>query len=249
MIANETTSARFGRGNERSLRHSRNNVGATEGWLSLIIGGGLLLYGVTQRSRNGFLPLVAAGALIYRGATGHCAIYELAGIDTSESKRPGVSVPHREGIKVQRSILVNKSPEELYGFWRNPENLPRFMSHLTSVRASDDRRSQWRMKSLAGTEFEWVAEIVNDKPDELIAWRTLEGADMDHAGSVHFERAPGNRGTDVRVVMEYRPPAGKLGVAMARLFGEEPEQIVGEDLRRFKQLMETGEIISVNRDA
>jgi uncharacterized membrane protein len=96
------------------------------------------------------------------------------------------------------------------------------------------------MKSVAGTEFQWDAEIFNDKAGELIAWRTLEGADLDHAGSVHFERLPGDRGTEVKVVMEYRPPAGKLGVAVAKVMGEEPEQVIDTDLRRFKELMETG---------
>jgi uncharacterized membrane protein len=99
------------------------------------------------------------------------------------------------------------------------------------------------MHSVGGTEVEWEAEIVNDKPNELIAWRTLQ-ADVDHAGSVHFDRLPGERGTKIKVVMEYRPPVGQLGVAAAKLFGEEPEQILETDLRRFKQLMETGVVAS-----
>ena len=223
----------------------KENVGASERWVSLVVGGGLLAYAARQGLPNGIVPAIAGGALIYRGATGYCAAYELAGIDTSERKRPGVSVPHGQGIKVERSILVNKTPEELYRFWHNPENLPRFMSHVASVHKYDENRSRWKMKSLAGAAIEWDAEIVNDKINELIAWRTLDGADMDHAGSVHFDRAPGERGTQVRVVMEYRPPAGKLGVAVAKVFGEEPQQVIDADLRRFKQLMETGEVASV----
>jgi uncharacterized membrane protein len=172
----------------------------------------------------------------------------MAGINTSEQKRAGVSVPHGQGIKVERSIAINnKSPEELYGFWRNPENLARFMKHVVSVQSLGGERSHWKMKSLAGTEFEWDAEIINDKPNELIAWRSLEGADVDHAGSVHFQSDRGGRGTRVKVIMEYRPPAGKMGVALAKLFGEEPEHVIDEDLRRFKQLMEAGEIASVER--
>jgi len=226
----------------------RNNVGSTERWLSLIIGGGLLLYAVRQGWHKGVLPSLAGSALAYRGATGRCALYKMAGINTSEQKRAGVSVPHGQGIKVERSIAINnKSPEELYGFWRNPENLARFMKHVVSVQSLGGERSHWKMKSLAGTEFEWDAEIINDKPNELIAWRSLAGADVDHAGSVHFQSDRGGRGTRVKVIMEYRPPAGKMGVALAKLFGEEPEHVIDEDLRRFKQLMEAGEIASVER--
>ncbi len=230
-------------GNTMSDRKSPQNyfnVGSKERWLSAIIGGALLLYGVKRARRNGLLPALLGGALVYRGATGHCSVYKLAGIDTADQKRPGVSVPHGQGVKVEHSMVVNKSPEELYRFWRNPENLPRFMSHVASVQTFGDKRSHWKMKSVAGTEFQWDAEIFNDKAGELIAWRTLEGADLDHAGSVHFERLPGDRGTEVKVVMEYRPPAGKLGVAVAKVMGEEPEQVIDTDLRRFKELMETG---------
>jgi uncharacterized membrane protein len=226
--------------------HRNYNVGAPERWASMIIGGGLLLYGL---SRKGILATLAGGALVYRGATGRCSIYDMLGVDTSEQRRPGVSVPHRQGVKVERSIVVNKSPDELYQFWRNPENLPRFMSHVASVQGLGGNRSHWKMKSVGGTQLEWDAEIVNDKPNELIAWRTLEGADVDHAGSVHFERLPGEHGTKVKVIMEYRPPAGQLGVAVAKLFGEEPEQILDNDLRRFKQLMETGDVVSAQRES
>jgi uncharacterized membrane protein len=118
------------------------------------------------------------------------------------------------------------------------------MSHVASVQALGPNRSRWTMKAVAGNAFDWEAEIVNDKPHELIAWRTLEGGDVDHAGSVHFEKLPAERGTKVRVVMEYRPPAGQIGVAIAKTLGQEPEQILDTDLRRFKQLVETGGIVS-----
>lgn len=221
--------------------YTSENVGVTERWASMLIGSGLLLYGVRQGWR-GILPSLAGTALVYRGATGHCSLYGILGIDTSEQKRPGVSVPHGQGVKIERSIVVDKSPEELYRFWRNPENLPRFMSHVATVQAAGESRSRWKVKSVTGQEYEWDAEIVNDKPAELIAWRTLEGADMNHAGSVHFERLTGDQSAKVKVVMEYRPPAGNIGVAVAKMLGEEPEQILDTDLRRFKELMETGNV-------
>jgi uncharacterized membrane protein len=228
-------------------RYGRENVGVSERWISMIIGGSLLFYGLRRGLRKGMLPSLAGSALLYRGATGHCSLYHVLGVDTSDYQRPGVSVPHGQGVKIERSIVVNKSPEELYQFWRDAENLPRFMSHIATVQTSGSR-SRWKMKSVGGTEVEWDAEILNDKPNELIAWRTLEGAEVDHAGSVHFERVAGDHGTKVKVVMEYRPPAGNIGVAMAKLLGEEPEQILDTDLRRFKQLMETGEITSAERE-
>jgi uncharacterized membrane protein len=143
---------------------------------------------------------------------------------------------------VQKSITVNRSPEELYRFWHDFDNLPRFMTHLDSVEVTGERRSHWKVKALAGMTVEWEAEIIADKPNELIAWRSLEGAAVDHAGSVRFVRAPGDRGTEIRVEMQYIPPGNVMGAKLARLLGQDPSQQVQEDLRRFKQLMEAGEV-------
>jgi uncharacterized membrane protein len=146
-------------------------------------------------------------------------------------------------IHVWKSIVINHSPEELYRFWHNFENLPRFMYHLESVQQTSDRRSHWVAKGPAGTLVEWDAEITEDRPNELIAWRSLEGSDVDNQGVVRFERAPGDRGTLVRVEIEYNPPGGIIGATIAKLFGKEPGQQVQGDLRRFKQLIETGEVV------
>lgn len=146
-------------------------------------------------------------------------------------------------VQVKKSIAINSSPEELYSFWRNFENLPRFMSHLKSVQTTGDGRSHWVAKGPAGTTVEWDAEITEDRPNELIAWRSLEGADVENSGSVRFERAPGGRGTFVRVEIDYNPPGGVIGATVAKLLGEEPEQQVSDDLRRFKQVVETGEVV------
>jgi uncharacterized membrane protein len=144
---------------------------------------------------------------------------------------------------VRKSIIINRSPEELYQYWRDLENLPRFMQHLESVRVTGDGRSHWVAKAPAGTSVEWDAEITEDRPNERIAWRSLEGADVDNSGSVEFRPAPGNRGTIVRVEIEYNPPGGAIGALVAKLFGEEPGQQAQEDLRCFKQVMETGEVV------
>jgi uncharacterized membrane protein len=150
---------------------------------------------------------------------------------------PVASVARGEGINVERSIVVNRPAQELYRFWRNFENLPRFMDHLEAVTVLDENRSHWVAKGPAGTRVEWDATIHNEIENQLIAWRSLPGADVDNAGSVHFSRF-GDNLTEVRVVLSYDPPAGKLGAAVAKLLGEEPSQQVEDDLRRFKQVME-----------
>jgi uncharacterized membrane protein len=147
-------------------------------------------------------------------------------------------------IHVVKSITINRPVEELYSFWRNFQNLPRFMKHLVSVQVSGDKRSRWVAKGPAGSTVEWDAEIFEDRPNELIAWRSLEGSDVDSAGTVRFERGPGGRGTVVRVNLQYRPPAGLIGRRVSELFGEGPEWQIKDDLRRFKQVMEAGEVIT-----
>jgi uncharacterized membrane protein len=146
-------------------------------------------------------------------------------------------------VRTHRSITVRRPVEEVYAFWRNFENLPRFMRHLESVQMVDERRSHWKALAPLGQTVEWDAETIEDRPDELIAWRSLPGADVYNAGTVRFQPAPGGRGTEVRVTLEYDPPFGKLGSKVAMLFREEPGQQVQDDLRHFKQVMETGEIV------
>jgi uncharacterized membrane protein len=146
-------------------------------------------------------------------------------------------------IRVNRSVVMNRSAKDLYQFWRNFENLPQFMQHLESVEIIDERRSRWVAKAPAGTTVQWEAEIVEDEPSELIAWRSVKNSDVENSGFVLFEEAPAGRGTFVSVALEYRPPGGVVGAAIAKLFGEEPSQQLATDLRRFKQLIETGEVV------
>jgi uncharacterized membrane protein len=146
-------------------------------------------------------------------------------------------------IEVNRAITINKRPEEVYQFWRSFENLPRFMSHLESVKVLDSRRSHWEAKAPAGLSVSWDAEIIEEKPNQLIVWRTVKGADVEHAGSVSFAPGPGRRGCEVKVALHYHAPGGKLGAAIAKLFGEEPAQQIAGDLRRLKQVMECGEVV------
>ena len=145
--------------------------------------------------------------------------------------------------RIVRSVTVNRPVGELYAFWRDFERLPTVMPHLESVTVGADRRSHWIARGPLGTTVEWDAETIDEVPNELIAWQSLPGSTVQHAGNVRFRAAPGGRGTEVRVEMEYRPPGGPLGTAVAALTGEEPRQQLADALRRFKQVMETGEAI------
>jgi uncharacterized membrane protein len=161
----------------------------------------------------------------------------------TRSAAPGRAERARSaGIRIQHAITINRPAEELYDFWRDFTNLPRIMDHVESVEVQAGNRSHWKVKGPAGSTVEWDAEITEDRPGELIAWRSLEGADVDNVGSVRFIPAPGDRGTVVKIDLAYDPPAGRVGAAVAKLFGRGPDQEIRSDLRPFKQLMETGEI-------
>ena len=146
-------------------------------------------------------------------------------------------------LQVRRSTTVGRPRDEVYRFWRDLENLPRFMYHVQDVAAGPDGRSHWIANAPAGQRVEWDAEIVEEVPGERLTWRSIEGSSVRHEGTVRFQDAPADRGTEVFVELQYEPPAGNAGAAIARLFGEEPSQQIRDDLRRFKQVMETGEVV------
>lgn len=177
-----------------------------------------------------------------RIAAATAGVLGVAALDVYSSQRLTASQTTAPAISVTQTVSINASPAELYGFWRNVENLPLFMEHLESVSEVNDRVSHWVAKAPAGTSIEWDAEIVDDQPERRIGWRTLPGSQVTHEGMVSFEPATAGRGTIVRVEMLYVPPAGKAGMWIARLFGEEPALQVADDLRHLKQLLETGEI-------
>ncbi len=149
----------------------------------------------------------------------------------------------REGDKlIGRSVTIDRPREELYQFWRQFENLPRFMHNIRSVEVADGGRSHWIVEAPAGKTVEWDSEITADEPAQLIAWRSLEGASVRNSGQVEFRDSPEGRGTVVTVTLTYDPPGGSLGQLIAKLFQKEPKIQARQDLRRFKQLMETGEV-------
>jgi uncharacterized membrane protein len=169
-------------------------------------------------------------------------VYESMGLSTAEEQGDQVSVRYGRGVRVEKAVTINASPEVLYAFWRRFENLPLFMHNLEAVQVHDEKRSHWVAKGPASSKVEWDAEIINEIPNELIGWRSIEGSQIDNAGSVHFTPASGGRGTEVKVVLRYDPPAGVMGARISRILGEDPALNVQEDLRRLKRLIETGEI-------
>lgn len=166
----------------------------------------------------------------------------LSSIDNTQRKQMGQGPTVTGEVRLEKSIAVNRTPEECYRFWHDFESFPRFMKHLESVRLTGDNRMHWVAKGPAGSTVEWDAELVADEPGQHLAWRSLQGSQVDNEGVVRFEPVPGGRGTLLRVMMRYSPPGGIAGALVAKMFGEEPSQQIDEDLRRFKWLIETGEI-------
>ena len=223
---------------QTSKEKSKLNIGQTERSVSVVGGGALLLMELARRSRVRLPFVLSGGYLLYRGLTGRDYLYEVMGINRAGPEGHG-------GVEVERTMTVYRPREEVYSFWRDFEILPRFMQHLESVEVIEDGRSHWVAKGPLDTRIDWYAETVEDMPNELIAWRSLPGSESENSGVVRFYDAPGERGTEVHVQLQYNPPAGSASAAVARLLGEEPGRQVLDDLRRFKQVIETGETATV----
>src|SRR5258705_2769841 len=230
--------------------HERVNVGRVERWLSMVAGGALAAYALNRREVPGGAAAIAGAALLYRGATGHCDVYQALGVNHSDvhpARREGTGriadlgsdtrsqLGGRRGIHVEESVTINRPLTEPYRFWRNFENLPQFMNHLESVSVREEGISHWVAKGPARMPVEWDARIINEVQDKVIGWQSLEGSTISTAGSVNFDEAP--NGTRVTVHLQYNPPGGKLGAGGPELFGEVPNQTVREDLRCFTKLL------------
>lgn len=210
------------------------NVGDGARWVTGIVGAALIGYSLGRGRLRGVLVPIGLG-LIGRAVTGRLN-------PARRERRAAVaSLEAGEGTRLEQTVVIARPRDELFQFWRRFDNLPRFMDNLESVTVLDGRRSHWVAKGPLGTRVEWDAEIHNEIPDELIAWRSLPGSDVDQAGSVHFMPGSGG-GTEVRVVLRYAAPAGKIGEAIGHVLGEDPRQQIADDLRRFKQVMEAGEV-------
>lgn len=218
------------------------NISQPEQWVSLVAGGGLILYGLTRRSWWGVATILAGASLAHRGWSGHCTTYQMLGVSTASENLPYKGVRAQHGRKVKCTAHINRDPQELYAYWRDLQNLPNIMRHLESVTLIDAKRSRWVARGPMDRTLEWDAEIITDRPNEVIAWQSLPDSEVDTAGSVHFDKPTFGEGTAVTVTLKYDPPGGGLVAKLAYLLGQGLEQEVEEDLRVFKQLMEAGEI-------
>lgn len=230
------------------LRLSREvNVGQAERQASLIAGSLLFIFGFV-RSFRGLIWAVLGGALLYRGVTGHSYLYAKLG-RRGRTERAEAAWAGGRGIRVEETMTVNRPPEEVYAFWRRFDNLPGFMTHLRSVTLTDDRHSHWVVSAPGPLPMtvEWDGEIVEDRENSLITWRSLPTSQMDMAGSVHFHQAPGDGGTEVRVRLAYSPPYGAFGAVYGRVFNWMTAAQVRRDLLRLKSSIESGEEATTSR--
>ncbi|HSK09049.1 MAG TPA: SRPBCC family protein [Vicinamibacterales bacterium] len=216
---------------------SKANVSPAEQRLSAVAAITLALYGIRRRGGAGVALAAAGGFFAVRALTGFCPVYRWAGAtrNTASTKE---ALGGSRGIHVLETVTIARPVADVYRFWRDLSNLPRFMRHLQSV-TTDGVRSHWVARGPLNTTIEWDAEINHEEENKVIGWRTLEGARVVHAGSVTFNEMPGG-GAQVRVKLQYQPPAGRLGGAVARLLGDDPSRQIREDLQRVKGLLETG---------
>jgi uncharacterized membrane protein len=206
----------------------------------------LLATSLRRRSLIGAgLSLVSGVGLLFRGISGHCGLYAALGIDRSQQHSRNLGVPAKRGVKVETAVVINRPAAELYRYWRDVENIPNVLDHVTAVIQLDEKHSRWIAEGPLDQPLEWQAEILTERENELIAWRSLPDSDLDTAGSIRFEELPADRGTAITLSLKYDPPGGKVAAMVARLFGRNPEQELKAGLRRFKQLMEAGESPSV----
>lgn len=218
--------------------NGRINVGDVERVASAVAGAALFKRGLKRRSLGGLVLAAAGGSLLYRGFSGHCGLYQRLGRDTA----------HNDPTAVTRAITIGKPADELYRMWCDPQILSRIMGHFAEVRSIGDKRLHWSAHGPLDRSFEWDAEIVDDHPDESLAWRSLAGADLPNEGRVQFTPAPQERGTEVTLFMRFDPPGGALGKAAAQVLGSAPGLLASHVLRRFKSLAETGEIATTRHN-
>jgi uncharacterized membrane protein len=218
------------------------NISRTNRVTSTFIGAAIAMIGARRSDR---LMSLAGAGLVARGVSGWCPVSAATGRNTAtnDTKR---ALAGRRGVILEDAILIYRPTDEVYRYWRQLDNLPRFMSHLVDVREASRGRSHWVARGPMGMRVEWDAEIISDVPGNLISWKTVGHSDVVSAGSVRFKRI-GDYGTEVQVKLQYQLPAGKVGNVVAELLGEDPRHEIAEDLRRFKELLEGGERSAADR--
>ena len=232
---------------------NETNISSQEKLISLGAGGALTALGASLLLKGRVLPaigaLAAGGALLYRGKTQHCATYQALGIDTAHEN--AAQPKGQDGpVKLTHVVTVNKSAAEIYKFWRDAANYAKFMPQIESVEKLSDTHFKWTAKLPADKTLNWESEIVEDKPNQMLRWETKNEDVTDlavpHSGELTLKELPHNRGTQVKLEITNHPQTGAIGAALAQLFKAAPSQFTLESLRRFKQLMEAGELANSN---
>lgn len=209
------------------------------------VGAGAALFFLAARRAQGRMSLAAAGAgLLARGVSGYCPVSAALGRDELTDSREALG--GSRGVHVRESLVINRPPAEIYAVWRDLSGLPAFMRHVERVDTLPADMSHWVVNGPAGTIVEWDAQIINDIPHALIAWQSIPGAAVSSAGSVRFVRTTSG-GTDVRVHLQYAPPAGHVGAWVASFLGADPARQVREDLQNLKRALEAGERPNLTR--
>ncbi|MDZ4779109.1 MAG: SRPBCC family protein [Planctomycetia bacterium] len=231
---------------EIPLRSKSINVHEGERILSVASGALVLLCALDRRPLGALTGFLIGGGLVYRGLTGHCQLYDKLGISTAPNAEMR-GVPAQHGERLERQLVIQAPPEKVYKFWRELSNLPSVLTHVSSVVQLDERHSRWKAETPHGTTLEWQAEIITDEPNRLIAWQSLPGGSLSTAGSVRFEPLGKGEQTRVTLNLKYDPPGGKLGVWVAKALGVDLLTDLNEDLRAFKQQMETPSVAGTPR--
>lgn len=221
------------------------NVGQVERWASGVGGALLVVHGLRRGNFGGLALAVLGGALVHRGVTGHCQAYRALDIDTSGKHRADADEHVYKGVLVKHATTINRTPMEVYDYVKDPANHHRYMEGIESVRLDEQGVSHWAMKGPFGTTWRFRSKHINEEPGRLVAWKTLPGGDVENAGSIRLTPAWDGRGTEVAMEISFEPPAGSVGVAIAKLLGHDPDAIVRENLRRLKNLLEAGEIPTI----
>lgn len=224
---------------------SEVNVGPMQRGASVLGGGALVAVGLKRRTPGGTVLALAGADLLYRGVTGYCHVLGALGIDTSSGDSGGN--PGADAVEIRRSITIRQPRDEVYRRWRDPQSQPLVWSHVAEVTNATDDGAHWRVAAPLGRTFEWDTRLVDDQEGRLIRWESTSG-DLRNAGTVEFRDAPGDFGTEVTLDVRLEPPAGRLGEAALRLLDEPPKLVVEKALRRFKSLVEAGEIASTERN-
>jgi uncharacterized membrane protein len=251
-------------GNDGSSSHSAVNVPHNERLLSALGGGLAVVWGLSHHSVGGKLAAALGSALIYRGVSGHCHVYEALGIDRAHDHSALAHGGHARvdepvaltgraraarSFDVLRSVTVQRSAEAVFRAWRDPETFAQAMSHFASHTTLDAGRTRWTLEDPIGGEHSWVTEIVAEQPGKLIRWQTVQSAPLVKNLTLELRPAPGNRGTEMTLHLRLEPPRGVLGSALVKLFGKAPAWIIDRALFNVKSLLEAGELPSLKNNS